>query len=273
MRSVVGFFTHLFDSEILSRYRKLEEDLVDHAQTKIVAEAGTRVPKELRKNTFFFDFPQLASNVPRIIGSKVVPGNCHLAMLAFFRGQPEFDYYWHVEYDVVFTGAWGTLLDAWSDDTSDLVAPHLRTRSQEPDWHWWSSLQFPHAVPEENLIRAFLPVYRISRRALESLEAAVRDGYSGHFEAVVPTALQEASLRISDLGNGQFYTSPSSPDGQLRTGTMRYRPYHAGPLSGRNLLYHPVKSKSTRMPRYSFARLYKKVTSMRRSLLQRAKRR
>lgn len=244
MRSVVGFFTHLFDPEIISRYRKLKADLVGRAETNIVAQVGTPVPEDLLDETLFFDFQQLAANAPRVLGSRVIPGNCHLTMLAFFRSQPEFDYYWHIEYDVVFTGAWHTLLDAWSDDESDLVAPHVRTLSQEPDWPWWSSLEVPTAAAEEGLVRAFLPVYRISRRALERLEAAVRNGASGHFEALVPTVLQAASLQISDLGEGRFYTSACSPDGELRQGSLRYRPFHAGPLLGRNLLYHPVKPNS-----------------------------
>ena len=202
MRSAVGFFTYLFDPEIISRYRKLKEDLADHAQTNIVAQAETPVPEALLAETVFFDFQELAGNAPRTLGSKVIPGNSHLTMLAFFRSQPEFDYYWYIEYDVVFTGAWSTLLDAWSDDTSDLLAPHLRTYGQEPDWPWWRSLRVPPAAAEKGLVRAFMPVYRISRRALETLEAAVRDGCSGHFEALVPTVLQAASLQISDLGKG-----------------------------------------------------------------------
>jgi hypothetical protein len=145
---------------------------------------------------------------------------------------------------VVFTGAWGTLVDAWRDDASDLLAPHLRTYSQEPDWPWWRSLRVPLAAAESDFVRAFMPIYRISRRALETLETAVTDGCSGHFEALVPTVLQVESLRISDLGEGRFYTSSKSPDGQSRQGTMRYRPFHARPLPGRNLLYHPVKPES-----------------------------
>jgi hypothetical protein len=53
-------------------------------------------------------------------------------MLAFFGARPGFDYYWHIEYDVVFTGDWRTLLDAWREDASDLVAAHVRTRGEEP---------------------------------------------------------------------------------------------------------------------------------------------
>ena len=223
MRSAVGFFTHLCDPEIISRYRKLKADLVGRAETSIVALMGTKVPKDLLAETVFFDFAQLAAAAPRILGSKVIPGNCHLTMLAFFRERPGFDHYWHIEYDVIFTGGWHTLLDAWSNDASDLVAPHVRTRGEEPDWPWWSSLQVPPEAAESGYVRAFLPVYRISRRALERLEAAVQEGSSGHFEALVPTVLQSASLRISDLGEGRFYTSASSPDGLVWTKDAGFR--------------------------------------------------
>jgi hypothetical protein len=243
-RSAVGFFTHLCDAEIISRYRKLKADLAGRAETTIVAPMGTPVPEDLLAETVFFDFAQLAAKAPRILGSKVIPGNCHLTMLAFFGARPGFDYYWHIEYDVVFTGDWRTLLDAWRKDASDLVAAHVRTRGEEPDWPWWPSLHVSSAETAAGHLRAFLPVYRISRRALERLEMAVREGSSGHFEALVPTVLQAASLRISDLGEERFYTSSTSPDGELRQGTLRYRPFHARPLPGRNLLYHPVKPES-----------------------------
>ena len=201
-KSAVGFFTHLSDAEIISRYRKLKAELAGHAEATIVAQMGTPVPEDLLAETVFFDFARLAAKAPRILGSKLIPGNCHLTMLAFFHARPEFAHYWHIEYDVVFTGDWRTLLDAWSGDDCDLVAPHLRTRGEEPDWPWWPSLQVPQAVAAAGLVRAFLPVYRISRRALERLDMAVREGSSGHFEALVPTVLQAASLRIAELGGG-----------------------------------------------------------------------
>lgn len=243
-RSAVGFFTHLCDPEIISRYAKLKADLAGRAETFIVAERGTPVPESLLPETVFFDFRELAAQAPRIFGAKLVPGNCHLTMLAFFRAKPGFDRYWHVEYDVVFTGDWRTLFDAWSGDDSDLVAPHLRTREQEPDWPWWSSLQIPGSVPRTVWLRAFLPVYRISKRGLECVDRAVGEGASGHFEALVPTLLQAASLKVADLGEGRFYTSASSPGGDLRQGTLRHKPFHAPPPQGGNLLYHPVKPAS-----------------------------
>ncbi|MEZ5827648.1 MAG: hypothetical protein R3D30_10960 [Hyphomicrobiales bacterium] len=87
MRIAVGFFTNIATPEVLSNYRKLKDDLSGIAQTMIVAEAGTPVPQALHGETHFFDFQELASR-SRTMGSKVVPGNCHLTMLAFLVRGP-----------------------------------------------------------------------------------------------------------------------------------------------------------------------------------------
>jgi len=247
LREAAGFFTHIATPDALKRYRKLKDDLSGIAQTAIVAEAGTPVPEALREETHFFDFQELAAG-SRIIGSGIVPGNCHLAMLAFFRAEPNFDHYWHIEYDAVFTGSWRTLIEAWSGDDSDLVAPQVRPESDDPDWYWWPSVRVPAAVAQKGLMRAFLPVYRISHRALECLEAALREGHAGHFEALIPTALNAASLKISDLGQGRFYTSVASSSGG-EAGTLRHKPRHAGPLTVENHIYHPVKPRNASPPK------------------------
>jgi len=245
LREAAGFFTHIATPEVLERYRKLKDDLSGIARTAIVAEAGTPVPEALDGETHFFDFQELAAT-SQVMGTRIVPGNCHLAMLAFFRAAPNFDYYWHIEYDAVFAGSWRTLIEAWSGDDSDLVAPQVRTKSDDPYWYWWPSMRVPPRVARKGLIRAFLPVYRISHRALECLEAAVRAGHSGHFEALIPTALNAASLKISDLGHGRFYTSVASG---VETGTLRHKPRHIGPLTLQNHIYHPVKPRDVPRPK------------------------
>ena len=63
--------------------------------------------------TFFFQFEKLSEGVPRILGNSLIPGNCHLTMLAFSRSHPGYDFYWQVEYDVVFQGSWDTLFASW----------------------------------------------------------------------------------------------------------------------------------------------------------------
>jgi hypothetical protein len=240
LKVAIGFFTHLFDSEVRARYLKLKSEST-YADTYIVAELGTPVSEDLLAETIFFDYQELAAGIPRLLGDSLVPGNCHLPMLAFFQERPHYDHYWHIEYDVVFTGSWNTLFEAYRHDQADLLATHLRSEREEPEWYWWSTVELPPGNEDGSLLRAFLPIYRISHRALETLEAGVKKGAAGHFEGLIPTLLGQASFELCDLGQGLFYTSSSAPDGYLVLGTMRYRPSHFGPLLARNFLYHPVK--------------------------------
>lgn len=240
MKIAVGFFTHRFDSEVHARYLKLKTE-AQGVDCYIVAEKGTPVPRSLHSETVFFDFEQIMDEVPAVYGDSLIPGNCHLTMLSFQEKFPNYDAYWQVEYDVIFTGSWDILFDAFQGNDSDLLAPHLRTIDEEPDWAWWESLNLPLEYQNTSQRRAFLPVYRISKRGLKVVREAVGKGASGHFEALIPTLLGASRLQINDLGAGRFYTSSQAPHGSLILGTMRYRPAHYFPALARNYLYHPVK--------------------------------
>ena len=242
MRTAIGFVTHLFSASVRERYLKLKSELSE-IDTFIVAEQGTPIPEEFHGETVFFSFEELRESVPRILGTTLIPGNCHLTMLAFSRGRPGYEFYWQIEYDVVFRGSWKTFFDAWKGDESDLLAAHLRSEGEEPEWTWWDSMVIPTSVSK---CRAFLPIYRISSRGLIVLNERVQHGWSGHFEALIPSALKHASLTTNDLGEGRFYTSFDSPDGVLSAGTHRTWPPHFFPLMGRDLIYHPVKPSSAR---------------------------
>lgn len=240
MRFAIGFFTHRFEPEVHSRYLKLKAE-AEGMDTYIVAEKGTPVPQSLLLETVFFDFEEIAGEVPSLFGDSLLPGNCHLTMLSFRELCPNYDYYWQVEYDVVFTGTWRTFFNVFKDNQADLLAPHIRTFLEEPRWAWWHSLDLPTELQNSPKIRAFLPIYRISNDGLRIVQQGVSDGASGHFEALIPTLLGAHYLPISDLGPGRFYTSSCEPHGSLILGTLRYRPPHYFPILARNFLYHPVK--------------------------------
>jgi hypothetical protein len=258
-QSAIVFFSHRFDAEVRARYDELRRSCAGRdAICFILAQVGTSVPEDLLAETHFFDFSAAAACSPRLFGDSLVPGNLHIPCLDFHAAHPGFRFYWFIEYDVVFSGDWRDFFDAFSDDTSDLVAAHVRTHAEEPHWCWWSSL----ALPEPNgqrgdWLRAFLPIHRLSRAGFEALADRVRAGWSGHFEGLIPTALASASLRISDIGGdgpfvpeerkNRFYTSFSCCDGSLLGfGTFRFRPVHRSPRAATRLLYHPVKHGATR---------------------------
>jgi hypothetical protein len=249
----VVFFTHLFDHSIELRYRKLKSDSGELAQIFILAPLGTSIPDQYSDETYFFDYDRMRSGAARVIGDQLIPGNVHLVALDFYRNHPGFDYYWFIEYDVVFTGNWATLLGAVQNDRADLLAAHIRSPAEEPGWPWWETLELPGCpLPQSDWLRAFFPVYRISREGLRAVDERVKLGWSGHFEGLIPCAIRTASLSISDLGGAgtwtpkdrryRFYSSFSSTAGvSLNAGTHRHRPPHYFPRLRRNTIFHPVK--------------------------------
>lgn len=239
-QQAVGFFTPNFEPEVQRRYLKLKRELGGLADLYIVAKAGAQVPAQFAEETCFYEFEALASSAPRVLGTSLLPGNCHLTMLAFAHRFPGYEHYWQIEYDVVFTGCWSTFWSAYATREADLLVSHLRTQDQEPGFLFWSSLVWNNPDNRQP-VRAFLPIYRISRRGLEVLHQAVEQGAHGHFEGLIPSVLRAHGLKIEDFGEGRFYTSCHSRDGLMCLGTMRFRPEHGKHLLGKNLLYHPVK--------------------------------
>lgn len=254
VNQVVAFFTHLFDDEIESRYLKLKSDLEGVAEVLIFSQAGTRIPERYRDRTYFFDYEGIRSAAKRVIGDQLLPGNVHLVELDFYRNHPGFDYYWFIEFDVVFSGNWATLFRAVRDDRADLLAGHVRGFQQERKWPWWETLDLPGCpLSQAEWVRAFFPVYRISTAGFQAVDKWVKRGWTGHFEGLIPCAIRSESLSISDLGGTgpwtprerrhRFYSSFSwDGGGTLAAGTLRHRPPQGSLRLRRDTIFHPVKA-------------------------------
>jgi len=102
----------------------------------VLAEQGTRIPPSITPFTHMFDFASLTPLASSVIGETLIPGTCQLRSIDFHRRFPHYRHYWFVEYDVVYTGNWGYLISSLADDPSDLLASHVRTLADEPDWYW-----------------------------------------------------------------------------------------------------------------------------------------
>jgi hypothetical protein len=171
---------------------------------------------------------------------KIVPGNTDLVMMAFARRRPQYERVWMVEYDVLFPAGAGVLADLDAASDADLLlAMQWASRATDPNWQWWRTLQpSPQDRPEitpKTCINGFFAVARYSRRLFDALEAAYRDGWSGHHEATVPTIAQLRGLSIEVINNtarrslgrpvlavttfNATYCSPARPD----------------------MIYHPIK--------------------------------
>jgi len=181
----------------------------------------------------------------------LIPGRTHFPLLCFRQDHP-YLFYWYIECDVRFRGAWGDLFRYFENSDEDLLTCHLRRYADEPAWSWWNSMSHENeTIARKDCIRSFNTVCRFSGRALEHVDRMHRAGWRGHQEVLVPTLLQRAGFTIRDLGGRGEFVAPGDEDRfyldatgpQLRDGTMRYRPPHVF-LSRvpKGKLAHPVKT-------------------------------
>jgi len=252
----VVFRTHFFDAEVTRRLRKLRDGIARHCagtDIHLLVETGTQVPPEFETIATRFSYRDYAVGFPKASRHDVYPGNHHLPALYFAEIFPRYGHYWFIEYDVVYTGNWGKFLNEFRTDRSHLLAAHIREFDDLPGWYWAGSLEsgeedFAGLTP----IAAFLPIYRASALALDTLRDACARGWSGHVETLMPTAIHAAGLTLSDMGGTgkwtppdrrqRHYLAPEKVSLWETVSTLRYRPNIIRPLLPR-ILHHPCKTR------------------------------
>lgn len=175
-----------------------------------------------------------------------------LPVLLHYRKHKQYRYYWLIEYDVRFSGNWRAFFSAFEENRADLLGTSLLRRELCPQWDHWGTLRWPEgeSVPQRP-IRGFFPVFRLSNRALATLDKEYSRGFfDGHMEALMPTVLHECGLRIEDIGGqgefvrpenaNRFYWNDPTTD-RLSPGTFVYRPVMRVAGSDPDHLWHPVK--------------------------------
>lgn len=255
--TVVLYMTHMYDEVIAGEYARLKRQCEPNYDVRLLYDASNWRTRRARKRTDAVGFRparilrQLGRHMPKDKAKTLWPGSSDLVAIAYALTEPAYEFYWLVEYDVRFTGAWSYLFNAFADNRADLLATAMCCYRDNPDWHWWPALRTAGIeLSEQERIRSFMPLYRISNRALQTLRSAYRQGWQGHYECTVATILNQQGLSIEDIGgNGpfvaphnvnRFYTStPRGAD--LPPGTFVWRPVMNVPGDKPNTLWHPVK--------------------------------
>lgn len=177
--------------------------------------------------------------------------NIDLPLMWYFHENPQYDYYWVMEYDVRFTGEWPGFFGHFAASRSDLLATTLFDFEFRPSWDNWGTLESPRPVPERERVRALFPLYRLSNSALRALHEAYSEGWSGHYEVTIPTILKTRGFTLEDFGGSGKYVAAgnhnrfyqNSPErAGLAPGTFTVA---ANQISSSgyppNLLWHPIK--------------------------------
>ena len=178
-----------------------------------------------------------------------------LALLRFYRDHPDYDRYWFIEYDVRYTGRWDELLGALDSSDADLLCTQVVPRTSMRAWtHWETFSTAPDEVPVNRMYSGFLPFCRVTRRLLAHIDTVCTRGWSGHPEALWPTAAASAGYTYEEIGGNSRYT-PRERRGRYYgfawiTGVGRLGSFTAWPFYSdksdfinrtKDVLWHPVK--------------------------------
>lgn len=252
MKQAIFFISHVYDATVERRFLTLKKEVSSYGDVYILTEHPDIFPSHLQQYIQSFNFFELKKMARNTLSDNVVPGSCHLFAIEMKKRFSSMEYFWFIEYDVVYTGKWSDFFEAVKEDTSDLIATYVgRKLSNSKHWFWIQTVKYPDGSPllEEEFYKAFFPLYRISRKGLDVVEKAVSDGWTGHFEWIIPTVLKRAGCTLSEWGGYGFFTPLErrgkwySRNRTVMLNTMRFRPEIIGYIFlQRKKLYHPVKT-------------------------------
>ncbi|MFC1226220.1 beta-1,6-N-acetylglucosaminyltransferase [Pedobacter sp. BG31] len=254
---VVLFLTNKDDSSTLDTFRLIKTEIPECHDLRLLYHQGSKqVPKFiLLEDPFLFTDEILKSIGFKSIYDKLVPGSNHFPLFMYASKNPDYKYYWYIEDDVRFNGRWNTFFNSIqeSEIDTDFLTCHVRRYKDEPNWFWWETLKHTSGerIALDLRLRSFNPIFRISKRALDFLNKAYLSGWSGHHEVSIASLLSSAGFLINDLGEvGEFvlpktkkYYKSAFPDrnGDVATGSVRFRPLININEMMEEILYHPVK--------------------------------
>jgi len=258
--TAIVFLTHAWSEAIALRFERLWRETSPTADCFLLLQDDDAQVLSLWQATlkkigaddslFRFTAAELPQQLGlRYFGMRQVLSNAHFPLMHFARSHPH-AYYWQVEYDVEYRGSWSKFFEAYRPSDAALCGAHFHRWADWPEWMWWPSLTAPVGtqLPADMLYKAFMPVARYSHQALQDVEQAHRQGWMGHFEALVPTVLMMNGRKLEDIAvRTRCYVGGFQDPVPLLPlqSTLRCRPpvsFNEFLTRGQGaLLFHPVK--------------------------------
>ena len=255
-RQVVLYLTHFVDDHVLAEFAKLRKEagaladvilLFNTADRDTVPDVVRTLPHHITVEAELLKYPFPAKHQ-----ISFYPNNIDMPPIDFRMAHPDYDYYWVVEHDVRYTGNWKTLMEDFAASPADLLCTNLFGYHVNETWHERYPAHPPEGetVDDEERLRGFFPLYRISARAMDVVIDAYRQGWWGMYEAVVPLVLARAGHTLEDFGGAGAFVAPRNRNKyylsshltlSMSPGTFTYRPVLLAPGKRANTLWHPVK--------------------------------
>lgn len=254
--TAVLFISHLINEDTMKKYIKLKNELFDTCDVFWVLQKECNNDISLPDDILFYTFSMASIREMKYepLYDDSIYCNVNFVLQRFFKDNPKYERYWSIEYDVIFTGNWHTLIDSFEHKDADLISCHIAkyTKGINEHWDWWKPLVWvDEEIPLGECVKAFNPIYSLSNKALEFLDEFLRKGNSGHFETVMSTALHYHGFKLLDMGGTGDFTPPELRNrfyiqgAGVNNGTMRFRPNFLNEevvaMNVPDKLFHPLK--------------------------------
>ena len=263
IRSAILILNHVHDRHLVDLYHTLERECGAEHDVFLLSDrtrAGVsfaRMPAGVKEFRFALSdlvalgYPGKQDIVlPGTNLRSLKLGNAELPVLLFRARHDRYEHYWIVEYDVRFSGEWRRFFSAFDGSAADLLGTSLIRYADFPAWSHWRSLLIPGSTDDDERLRGFFPVYRISDAALACLHEHYQKHCAGHMETLMPTLLHRSGLRLEDIGGDGEFVAPGNANrfytnrrltNELSPGSFVYRPSRTAPGHEPDMLWHPVK--------------------------------
>lgn len=201
--TVILFCCHFWSEEIENEFFRLKE-CCDKEFDMVLSYDCSRTPAPFPRNysSHLFTLNQLKKSGYSFKTDERIWHHVEYALIDYYLRNPQYDFYWRIEYDVKFGGDWGLFFRHFADNKADLLGTYIKTYKDDPEWRWWRAMNCE--INRNDLRGMFFPVTRFSREALDLLNRKYKGGMSGFCELVVPTLLNMENMKIEDIGKNYY---------------------------------------------------------------------
>jgi len=183
----------------LDRVQRLFEGRAD---VKVVRHIDHRVASpDLPRAHLALSTTDIMQATPHRKGEAPFPGNLDLKLIAAADRIQGYRFLARIEADVWVGQAAARKVDAFCKAACSgaVGAAFIRPQAADVEWSWWSSLIPPPDVSVDPHA-AFLPVCFMPVAFLAQYRDALRDGWAGHYEVLMPTLARYHGHSLLELG-------------------------------------------------------------------------
>jgi len=234
--TVILFCCHFLNRHIIKEFNRLKDSCSDKFDVILSYDNTRKDIKMFDKNkSHIFNIKDIKNLGYPFKEEESIWYHIDYPILHFFLKNPNYKYYWRVEYDVKFNGNWNIFFENFLENNSDLIGLYVKNYKDDPNdsfsedfWPNWNKTNLK--INNDKKMAIFFAIQRFSNRALDLLNKKYKSGIYGFCELIVPTLVNLAGFKIQDIGKKWYDID-----------TMRF---NDKPLSKKNKLIHPVKNYS-----------------------------